>query len=727
MSFSPLDIPNTSSKPFTDYSRWRLVVDEDGRHSWTYLRTDEECAEWPQKPLDKFWMGLPTDLPDLPPAKTPLESARNGYEYYKHLQAHDGHWPGEYGGPMFLIPGLTIGSYITGVPFTNEERLEMIRYLMNHANEDGGWGIHIEGPSTAFGTSLNYCAIRILGMSADHPVAVKARGCLHGLGSALAAPAWGKFWLSVLGVYEWEGNNPVPPELWLLPEWLPFHPHRWWIHCRMVYLPMSYLYGSRFKPKETDLILSLREELYTQDYDSIEWEGQGNNVCKVDLYAPHSALFDGLNVILTQYEKCSLPPLRRAALKRVYELILTEDDNTDFQDLGPVNKMMNFIVRWLVDGPESVAFKKHRRRRADFMWLAGEGMMMTGTNGSQLWDIAFISQAIVETGLGAEDSNRASCIKALEWLDQAQIKGNTMHFGSDYRHQSKGAWPFSTPAQSYTVSDCTAEGLKAVLYLQEHLDFTPKLISAQRMYDAVDVMLSLQNSDGGFASYEIIRGPQWLEMLNPAEVFGRIMIEHNYPECTTSVLTALAIFRKHYSKYRAADIEKCLQKAIGYLHRAQQPGGGWVGSWGICFTYAAQFALESLSLVGETYETSDYSRKGCEFLLKHQRQDGGWGESWESCATLEWVEQGDAQVVQTAWAVMGLMYAKYPHAEPIERAVRLVMSRQLPDGSWAQEAIEGMFNRTVAISYPNFKFSFTIWMLGKADAYLRQLKAKGRN
>jgi len=40
------------------------------------------------------------------------------------------------------------------------------------------------------------------------------------------------------------------------------------------------------------------------------------------------------------------------------------------------------------------------------------------------------------------------------------------------------------------------------------------------MHDAVDVMLGLQNPDGGFASYEIIRGPQWLELLNPAEVFG---------------------------------------------------------------------------------------------------------------------------------------------------------------------------------------------------------------
>src|SRR6266576_4451711 len=45
----------------------------------------------------------------------------------------------------------------------------------------------------------------------------------------------------------------------VLPEWLPFHPHRWWIHTRAVYLPMSYLYGVRFQAPENDLILSLRQ------------------------------------------------------------------------------------------------------------------------------------------------------------------------------------------------------------------------------------------------------------------------------------------------------------------------------------------------------------------------------------------------------------------------------------------------------------------------------------
>ena len=45
----------------------------------------------------------------------------------------------------------------------------------------------------------------------------------------------------------------------VLPEWLPFHPHKWWIHTRAVYLPMSYLYGVRFQAQENNLILSLRQ------------------------------------------------------------------------------------------------------------------------------------------------------------------------------------------------------------------------------------------------------------------------------------------------------------------------------------------------------------------------------------------------------------------------------------------------------------------------------------
>lgn len=42
----------------------------------------------------------------------------------------------------------------------------------------------------------------------------------------------------------------------------------------------------------------------------------------------------------------------------------------------------------------------------------------------------------------------------------------------------------------------------------------------ERYFDAVNVILSLQNPDGGWATYELQRGPSILEWINPAEVFG---------------------------------------------------------------------------------------------------------------------------------------------------------------------------------------------------------------
>jgi hypothetical protein len=51
-----------------------------------------------------------------------------------------------------------------------------------------------------------------------------------------------------------------------------------WCHCRMVYLPMSYLYGKRFVGPITPTVLSLRKELYTVPYHEIDWN-QARNLC----------------------------------------------------------------------------------------------------------------------------------------------------------------------------------------------------------------------------------------------------------------------------------------------------------------------------------------------------------------------------------------------------------------------------------------------------------------
>lgn len=86
-----------------------------------------------------------------------------------HQQADDGHWPGDYGGPMFLMPGMIITLYTTGALNTvlsPAHTHEMVRYLVNHQNDDGGYGLHIEGHSTMFGTVLRL-AVRYNGACAN--------------------------------------------------------------------------------------------------------------------------------------------------------------------------------------------------------------------------------------------------------------------------------------------------------------------------------------------------------------------------------------------------------------------------------------------------------------------------------------------------------------------------------------------------------------------------------
>lgn len=93
--------------------------------------------------------------------------------------------------------------------------------------------------------------------------------------------------------------------------------------------------------------------------------------------------------------------------------------------------------------------------------------MMNGTNGSQLWDTALLIQGVVESGLADEPQNHEAMQRSLKFLDDCQIKKNPPHMVEGYRDPTLGAWPFSNRHQGYTVSDCTSEGLKAVLLLQK--------------------------------------------------------------------------------------------------------------------------------------------------------------------------------------------------------------------------------------------------------------------
>ncbi|CAI5756411.1 unnamed protein product [Candida verbasci] len=699
----------------TDINKWRLKTDSIGRETWHY-DDEEEKEEGEQSTFVKWLLNSP-DFPTPKPTeiKTPGESLEKGADFLKLLQLDNGIFPCQYKGPMFMTIGYVAAHYYSKQEIPQPFRIEMIRYIVNTAHPvDGGWGLHSVDKSTCFGTTMNYVCLRLLGMSKDHLVLKKARKTLHRLGGAIKNPHWGKAWLAILNLYEWEGVNPAPPELWTLPYDLPIHPGRWWVHTRAIYLPLGYVSANQVKCELDPLLEEIRSEIYleSQLYETINFSKHRNDVCGVDLYYPHTKVLDFANGVLSVWEKSRPSFILNLLNRKVVEQIEKELQNTEYLCIAPVSFAFNMVVINHAQGGESENFKKMMDRANDVVFHGPQGMTVMGTNGVQVWDAAFAVQYFFMAGLVDDEKYHDLIRKSYLFLVRSQFTEDCVE--GSFRDKRKGAWPFSTKSQGYTVSDCTSEALKAIIMVQNHPAFQDirDKIKDENLYQAIECLIPIQNDEGAFSSYEKRRSTPLLEKLNPAEVFNNIMVEYPYVECTDSSVLGLTYFHKYYPDYKPDLIKSVIDNAIDYIIKDQGEDGSWYGCWGICYTYASMFALEALNSVGLNYENSSCVKKGCDFLVSKQLSDGGWSESMKSCETHTYVNGKTTLVVQSAWAVIGLILADYPDVEVIKRGIKFLMNRQLPTGEWKFEDIEGVFNHSCAIEYPSYRFLFPIKALG---------------
>jgi squalene/oxidosqualene cyclase-like protein len=510
---------------------------------------------------------------------------------------------------------------------------------------------------------------------------------------------------------------------------------------------MGYLYGSRlvYEKAESDpVVQSLRKELYCEDYESIQWMKTRHSVAPMDDYSPINPIMATIQNALARYESWSLfrpfrDFVRRRGLAYCVDYMTAEDLQTNFIDIGPVNKVLNMLSAFHALGRDAdhTTLLNHFARVPDYLWFAEDGLRVKGYNGSQCWDTSFAIQAIYEANLLDEfpDVSR----KVWSYLERTQILStetsqNTVAYGYEspdnrrkyFRHISEGGWPFSTSAHGWPIADCTSEGLKGVLCLMRSSTVNEALaggslkpIGEARLQNAVNVLLSYQNEDGGWATYENNRGFGWYEALNPSEVFGDIMIDYSYVELSMASLTALAEFQEFFPKHRSQEISFAIRRGRSFLKSIQRGDGSWYGSWACCFCYGVWFGVEGLIKAGEP-KSSECIKKACQFLLRHQRDNGGWGEDFTSCYDkdysvngMEDYGDGGSGVVNTAWALLALSMAEFEDVEAVKRGIQYLVSRQLPSGDWPQEGIAGVFNRACGISYTAYRNVFPIWAIGR--------------
>lgn len=640
------------------------------------------------------------------------EAIRRGFGHLRSIQRPEGCVVGEVVWSPILTAQYIMTAAMTGQEIPEDRKERFLRYFTAWQNEDGGWGMHAESPSYLYVTTLTYVALRAMGMGPDEPRCARGLAWIRRNGGVMPIPSWGKAWLAMFNLYDWAAVAPVPPEMWLLPESVPVHPWRMYCHTRLIYLGLSYLWGVRYQMPAGPLVHALREELYRSPYDRIQFRGHWQDLAETDLFErPPAVLRIGYRA-LRLYDRFRVPGLRKRALAYCLDQIVAHQRQSRYAAISPVNGLLNTLAL-------------HHAAHEDFLpsfrgvdyWAwrdEAEGERFNGAH-SHTWDTSFAVQALCEGPAAGE--HQGFLRDAARYLTASQMTEEIPDRHRFHRDRRLGGWCFSDAHHQWPVSDTTGEALSAVALLADHVAAT-ELPPPNRIVDAVRFVLSRQNRDGGWGSYERNRGGALLRRMNPSEMFGNCMVEYSYVECTASCIQGLKAAAGRFGDLLSGEersvVRRAVDRGVALLRRTQEAEGGWPGFWGVNYTYGTLFGISGLLAAGASPDDPAIER-ACAWLVTHRLEDGGWGESWRGCLEERYIPHERSQVIMTSWAVMALLRAGYegPGARAaVEAGVRLLLDRQDEGGDWPKEGVGGVFFNTAFHHYMLYKSYFPLWALG---------------
>jgi len=654
-------------------------------------------------------------------------------------QHADGYWNGELEGDTILE-----SEYILLLFFLrqagSERATKAANYLRKKQLPEGGWATYPGGPVEISASVKAYLALKITGHDPGSEYMVRARGAVLKAGGVERVNSFTRYYLALLGIISYEHCPAVPPELMLIPRWMPFNIYEMSAWSRTIIVPLSLLWAHRpvaQLPKESGI-----EELFVvspDDLPPLSAPSEAGDDEAQRTWFNWSQFFRTLDRFLKILDTLRLRPFRRMAISRATQWMTERFENSD--GLGAIFPP----IVWSIVALKCIGYEDDSPEvcrclaELDKLLISDDESIRLEPCKSPVWDTAISTIALREAGV---PPNHPGLRRAVSWLLSKEIRTpgdwSLSHVG-----QEPSGWCFEFNNAFYPDTDDTSMVLMALCralpaehgshwsaefllgeWSPHEADKDAAAVVSARSQSVKEAFGDLQAMTGQLTA--TWRGARWLLAMqgrdggwgafdsdNNRELFTRVpFADHNAMiDPSTADLTGRML--EVFADLKLPKDHPHVHRAIEYLWKEQEDDDCWYGRWGVNYLYGTWQVLVGLTAIGIPANDRRI-RKAADWLRSKQLQCGGWGESPRSYDDASLRGQGESTPSQTAWALMGLMAAGEADSPAVSRGVQYLMETQNADGTWDENEFTGTgFPKVFYLKYHLYCVYFPLMALAR--------------
>ena len=598
-------------------------------------------------------------------------------------QSPEGWWKGELQTNVTMDAEDLLLRQFLGVR-SEEQTKKAAVWIRAQQRDDGTWANAFGAPADLGTTVESYVALKLAGDAIDAPHMKRAAEYIRENGGVPATRVFTRVWLALFGLWDWSELPILPPEMNLLPPWVPLNIYDFACWARQTVVALTVV--MTYKPVRPIPGMTLDElaPSLAMKPKPATWKGR---------------VFNGIDKVLRQYQKRPLSKLRERALGEAERWIVKRQEaDGSWGGIQPpwVYSLMALSLRGY--GMDHPVMRAGMKGLDAFTVHEGEERRLEACQ-SPVWDTAYAIQALADAGVSPTSE---SLVRAVDWLltQEVRVKGD---WAIRRPELTPSGWAFEFANVNYPDIDDTAE---VVLALRRVLHPDPQKVESA-VARSVRWMIGMRSKSGAWGAFDA-DNVQALVRDIPFCDFGEV-IDPPTADVTAHVIEALA--KEGLEQHEAT------RRGTKWLLDAQEKDGSWFGRWGVNYVYGTGASLMALR---ENEVTGDHDavQNAIKWLESHQNADGGWGEDVRSYDDPKWAGVGDSTASQTAWALLGLI--AYGHRGPaMERGVAYLIRTQKEDGRWDEPQFTGTgFPGDFFINYHLYRQVFPMMALGRYAAML---------